>query len=196
MGKISNKKLRKKKRKNGCLMYVLLIVFVAVGIFYGVRICKDILFPVNYEEYVTKYANEYELDKYLVMAVIKTESDFIPDAHSGKATGLMQLTDDTGKWVADKMGVKYSKDSLKNPEKNIKLGCYYLKYLINYYQSIDVALAAYNGGMGNVDKWLKTKKYSDDGKTLKYIPFKETREYVEKVNKHWNKYKQMYGKDE
>lgn len=195
MGKISIKKRRKQKRKSGCLIYLLLVVLIVAGVFYGIRICKDILFPVDYEEIVTKYSNEYELDKYLVMAVIKTESGFIPDASSGKAMGLMQLTDDTGRWVSDKLKIKYNSTDLNNPEKNIRLGCYYLKYLMDYYQSIDVALAAYNGGMGNVDKWLKDKRYSDDGKSLKNIPFIETREYVQKVNKHWNKYKDMYGKE-
>jgi len=193
MGKISTKKRRNKKP--GFLIYLILVMLVAAGSFYGVKLCKNILFPMDYEEVVTKYANENELDKYLVMAVIKTESDFIPDAHSGKATGLMQLTDDTGKWVARKLNIRYSNADLKNPERNIRLGCYYLKYLIKHYKNTDVALAAYNGGMGNVDKWLKDEKYSDDGKSLKNIPFKETREYVEKVNKHWDKYKNMYGKE-
>ena len=193
MGKISTKKRRNKR--HGFLIFVVLCTLVAAGCFYGINLCKNILFPMDYEEAITKYANENELDKYLVMAVIKTESNFIPDAHSGKATGLMQITDDTGKWVARKLNIRYSNADLKNPERNIRLGCYYLKYLIKHYENTDVALAAYNGGMGNVDKWLKDKKYSDDGKSLRNIPFKETKEYVQKVNKHWNKYKNMYGKE-
>lgn len=171
----------------------LLIAIMSIGTYYGVLLCKSILFPDSYSEYIEKYASENGLDKYLVMAVIKTESDFIPDAHSGKATGLMQLTDDTGNWVAERMNIK--KINLKDPELNVKLGCYYLKYLIMHYDSIDTALAAYNGGMGNVDKWLKNKKYSSDGVNLKSIPFKETSDYVKKVKKNYEKYKEMYGKE-
>lgn len=131
------------------------------------------------------------------MAIIKAESNFIEDAHSGKASGLMQLTDETAKWIADKLGKDTEEVNLNNPRDNIQLGCYYIRYLINYYDgNVDVALAAYNGGMGNVDRWLGDKKYSDDGKTLKNIPFKETREYVKKVNNETLVYEKMMSKEE
>ena len=130
------------------------------------------------------------------MAIIKAESNFIEDAHSGKASGLMQLTDETAKWIADKLGKDTEEVNLNNPRDNIQLGCYYIRYLINYYDgNVDVALAAYNGGMGNVDRWLGDKKYSDDGKTLKNIPFKETREYVKKVNSETLVYEKMMSKE-
>lgn len=165
------------------------------GIKVGMHTCKTLLFPLAYEDIITKYSNDNKLDKYLVMAVIKTESNFIPDAHSGKAAGLMQLTEETAKWVSDKMDIDYSKIELNNPKDNIRLGCYYLRYLIDLYDgNIDVALAAYNGGLGNVNKWLSDTRYSSDGVDLDKIPFKETREYVKKVNKQWVHYKKMYDK--
>ena len=74
------------------------------------------------------------------------------------------------------------------------MGCYYLSYLINRYNDVDVALAAYNGGMGNVDKWLANPEYSSDGKTLSSIPFPETEKYVERVNKYEKIYKWWYSK--
>ena len=145
---------------------------------------------------MTKYAQEYELEPHFVMAIIKAESNFIEDAHSGKASGLMQLTDETANWVADKLGKDTKEINLNNPRDNIELGCYYIRYLINYYEgNVDVALAAYNGGMGNVDKWLENKKYSDDGKSLKDIPFKETREYVKKVNNETAVYEKMMSNE-
>lgn len=189
-------KRRKKKKGAGCVITLIAAFCIGAGGMYaGTRICKQLLFPMDYEEYISRYSSYNELDNYLVMAVIKTESNFVPDAHSGKATGLMQLTNDTGAWTASKMNLDYADIDLKNPEQNIMLGCYYLKYLIEHYKNTDVALAAYNGGMGNVDKWLKDERYSRDKKTLCYIPFKETREYVQRVNAQWKRYRELYGKE-
>lgn len=151
------------------------------------------IYPVRYYEYINKYSNKYDLDEYLVMAVIKAESNYIHDAHSGYARGLMQLTDETAAWISKKIDLEFSEDDLEDPETNIRMGCYYLNYLISHYNSnIDVALAAYNAGMGNVKKWLDNPEYSPDGKNLSYIPFKETRNYVKKVNEYKETYKKLY----
>jgi soluble lytic murein transglycosylase len=124
------------------------------------------------------------------MAVIKQESNFVPEAHSGVAGGLMQLTQETAQWNANELGI--TDFDYMDPETNIELGCHYLKYLIKHYGNVDTALAAYNGGMGNVDAWLADKTYSSDGKTLDNIPFAETRNYVVKVNEYWAHYKELY----
>lgn len=155
---------------------------------------KSLFFPSAYQDLIHKYADKYDIDEYLVMAVIKTESNFVADAHSGKASGLMQLTDETAEWVCKMLDIDEKRIDLFKPSDNIRLGCFYLKYLIdNYNGNIDVALAAYNGGPGNVNRWLLNKKYSQNGKDLDYIPFEETREYVVRVNRHWEKYKEIYG---
>ena len=165
---------------------------MGVMVWVGVKTCKNLLYPFEYQEIVVKYANDNDLDHALVMAVIKTESNFVNDARSGKATGLMQLTDETAEWMAKKIDIKPKSVDLTDPHDNIKLGCYYLRYLIDYYDgNIDVALAAYNGGMGNVDEWLENDKYSSDGKNLTYIPFKETRQYVSKVKNEQKVYEKM-----
>lgn len=170
---------------------------MAFAVRIGVITCKNLLYPFDYQDIIVKYSNEYNLDEALVMAVIKTESNFVHDAHSGKASGLMQLTDETADWVCKRLDVKRESVELMNPKDNIRLGCYYLSYLIKYYDgNIDVALAAYNGGPGNVDKWLKNKEYSSDGINLKYIPFKETREYVQKVNSQKVIYEKMISGEE
>ena len=154
---------------------------------------ENILYPEAYSDSVNRYALQYGLDRNLVFGVIKTESNFVRDAHSGKAMGLMQLTDDTAEWVCRRIDVNVDAIDLAAPDDNIRLGCFYLAYLIQKYdENIDVALAAYNAGPANVDRWLSDKKYSDDGKTLKSIPYKETREYVTKVNKQWKKYDEIY----
>ncbi|MCX7714181.1 MAG: lytic transglycosylase domain-containing protein [Clostridia bacterium] len=178
------------------MRFVLLTVVVILGIV-ALKSCIDTInrmrYPLRHVEYIDKYSKEYGLDRYLVMGVIKAESNYIHDAHSGVARGLMQITDDTAKWIAGKMGLEFKADDIEDPETNIKMGCFYLSYLIAYYKNIDVALAAYNGGMGNVDKWLANKKYSADGKTLFKIPFAETEKYVERVNKYMKIYKKIYG---
>ena len=175
-------------------MCVVLAVFMVK---IGITTCKNLLYPNAYEDLVVKYANDNDLEHALIMAVIKTESNFVEDSHSGVASVLMQLTDETARWIAKKMDIDPEKIDLNNPKDNIMLGCYYLRYLIDYYNgNIDVALAAYNGGMGNVDKWLKNKEYSEDGKNLTYIPFKETREYVKKVNIQREVYRKLLSRGE
>ena len=172
------------------ILALIAVVVAFIGIKSGYHVGKQASYPVAYSEYIVKYAHEYDLDPYLVMAVIKVESNFVPEAESAYAAGLMQLTEDTAEWNAKEMELKDY--DYKDPETNIRIGCHYLKYLIRKYENIDTALAAYNGGMGNVSKWLNDKRYSDDGVTLKYIPFSETRHYVKKVNESWQKYKELY----
>lgn len=170
-----------------------LAIFIVFFSGIGEKLYKNLLYPTAYPDIISKYSYENELDKYLVMAVIKSESNFIPDAHSGKASGLMQLTDNTAEWVCRRLGIEAEEIDLFNPEDNIKLGCSYLRYLIDKYDGdTDLALAAYNAGPSNVDSWLKDNEYSKNGRDLHYIPFKETREYVKKVNKQWHKYKEFY----
>ncbi len=148
--------------------------------------------PLKYEGYIEKYSGEYGLDKYLVMGVINAESSFDHEAHSGVARGLMQLTEDTAKWIAGEIGIEYYEDIEENPEQNIKMGCYYLSYLIERYENVQTALAAYNAGMGNVTKWLDDKKYSADGKSLEEIPYGETERYVRRVKLLEGIYRKVY----
>ena len=168
----------------------LAIIGVVVGTREGMDIAQRTKYPIAYGGLITHYAGENDLDPFLVMAVIHVESNFIPEAQSHVAYGLMQLTYETAEWVANDMKVTYDYD-IADPETSINFGCYYLRHLINIYENIDTALAAYNAGMGNVNSWLSDKQYSDDGVTLKVqnIPFPETRSYVEKVNASWEYYR-------
>ena len=167
-----------------------LILLVNAGIKAVYRI-----FPLDYADYIEKYSNEYRLDKYMVAGVIYAESGFDNTAHSGLARGLMQMTDKTADWVAEKLGIKYDYDMAENPEINIKMGCYYLSCLIEKYQNNETALAAYNAGMGNVSKWLEDTRYSKDGKTLLNIPYAETEKYVKRVKIFTNIYEKLYAKN-
>lgn len=187
-------KRRKKRRKQlirNLSLFALVIgltVLGVIGVKSGLEMCREIKYPVQYSEYITKYAKENDLDPYLVIAVIKQESNFIADARSPYAGGLMQLTEETAADYAKKMGL--SNYNYMDPETNIQIGCFVLRSLIDRYEYTDTALAAYNAGIGNVDSWLSNSQYSNDGETLSYIPFPETRHYVEKVNNYVISYKE------
>lgn len=157
------------------------------------------IYPLRYEALILEYAGEYGLDPYLVCAVIWVESKFDEAATSHKgARGLMQIIPSTGQWAAQKLGIEgYSEDSLYDPEINIRIGCWYLDNLRDHFNgNMDLALAAYNGGSGNVEKWLRDSRYSKDGRKLDNIPFKETRDFVARVWSAYDKYKRLYSIDD
>lgn len=196
-----------KRHKSGCnlgcfgfiVFLVCLVYFVyAFGGPYLEKLSlkiKQIQYPIKYENIVEEYSKEYNLDKYLVYGIIRTESKFDCYATSNVgAKGLMQITSETGADCARKLGIRgYDESSLFDPEVNIRIGCYYLSYLIGHYRSEETAIAAYNGGMGNVNSWLKDLRYSDGKGNLKNIPFKETRNYVTRVLDAEQKYKSIYS---
>lgn len=153
----------------------------------GAKVGEKIKYPVSYSSYITRYAHENDLDPYLVIAVIKQESNFVADARSPYAGGLMQLTEVTADEYAGKLGL--TNYNYMDPETNVKIGCYVLSCLIEKYDCVDTALAAYNAGVGNVDGWLKNPDYSTDGKTLYKIPYSETKHYIEKINGYYEEYK-------
>ncbi len=151
-------------------------------------------FPFNHAEAIAKYSKMYNVDPIMVSAVIKTESNFDVDAKSKKnAYGLMQITPDTARWIADKMNMdNFSLDMLTDSDTNIKMGCWYLSNLNKEFNNNDLALAAYNAGRGNVQKWLKDPQYSKDGVSLTNIPFPETDRYITKVKLYYKIYKFLY----
>lgn len=176
---------------------VLALLIIIVGLIANYKSILKIFYPAKYSDYIVKYSNEYNLDPYFVTAVIKAESNFNVNAKSNKnAYGLMQITPDTAMWVASKMKMKnFTEQSLYNPDINIRMGCWYLNDLKTEFDgNLELVLAAYNGGRGNVEKWLKSSGHSEDGKNLKYIPFPETDKYIKKVKVNYNIYKFLYGK--
>lgn len=178
------------------IIFILLITLVSI-LAINIKPIGRYIFKIKYVNYIDSNSAANNIDPLLVAAVIKVESNFKPYAESGKnAHGLMQITDSTAKWAAGEMKVEYlGHENLYDAEYNIKMGCWYLKELNTEFNSNTIlVLAAYNGGRGNVQKWLKDSNNSSDGITLKYIPFKETDKYVKKVRTYYNIYKFLYSK--
>jgi len=160
----------------------------------------QLAYPRGFWSYVLKYSVEYNLDPYLVLAVIREESRFNPKTVSwARAHGLMQIIPSTARGIARFIGIRpYYLYRLFEPETNIKMGCYYLSQLIKRFNGNPyLALAGYNGGPMRVKAWLSRWKrengqYLDIDEFVESIPFKETRRYVKKVMKSYNEYKRIY----
>ena len=173
----------------------LLIALVAIILIIIVVICINklmikILYKKDYSEYVSKYSQEYGVDENLIYALIKAESNFETKAVSNKsAQGLMQLMPSTAEEVADKNGIELTEQNILEPETNINIGTKYISTLLEKYECIEVALAAYNAGIGNVDKWIENGVIKADGSDIENIPFKETNTYVRKIMRDYKIYK-------
>ncbi len=154
------------------------------------KLMIKILYQKKYEEYVSKYSKEYQIDEELIYALIKVESHFKPNAIStSNAKGLMQLMYSTAKEVANKIGIEITEENILTPEINIQIGTKYISDLLDKYNNIELALAAYNAGSGNVDKWIKNGIIKSDGSDAENIPFKETNTYVRKIIRDYKIYK-------
>ena len=196
MGRV-NRSGKKSGSKKVVVLVICIILAVAV-VLGGLYVFGDLgwqkKYPLEYEDTIVKYANEYNLDPYFVAAVINTESGFDAEASSNRgAMGLMQVMPETGEWIAGKLGIdNFSSDMLLDPETNIRMGCWYLDFLGERFSGEEVIMAAYNAGHGKVQQWLEDPQYSSDGKTLDNIPFEETDNYVKKVTKAYEEYKKHY----
>lgn len=182
-----------RRRSRISLRPVLFLLLVLLLVFGAGRAARA-FYPVFYQEIIFHYAREYNLDPYLIAAIIKTESNFNPRAVSPKgALGLMQVMPKTGQWVAEEMGqAVFDPEQLFDPETNIRFGAWYLADLSREFQGDPVlVLAAYNGGRSNVKKWL-----AGEGRTriknIDRVPFPETRQFIRKVLWNYKVYKFLY----
>ncbi len=178
-----------KNRKVWTVLCLILVIAAAITFRVGI----DKYFPLEHEELIKKYSEEfslkdYGLDEYHIAAVICTESRFNEKAESNKgAVGLMQILPDTGAWAAEKIGMDdYDADRLWEPEVNIRLGCWYLSYLCDMFDGdLQKVFAAYNAGPGNVKEWI------EDGKLVN-IEHAETENYLIRIEKRYEIYKKLY----
>jgi soluble lytic murein transglycosylase len=145
---------------------------------------REITLPLRHEDIIRQQAREKGLDPALVAAVIYAESHFRDGQTSpAGALGLMQLTPETARYIARKSGgTAFVVGDLATPQVNIAYGTYYLRYLLRRYDGNEAfALAAYNAGEGNVDRWIASARAHDRGLTIEAIPYAETRAYVTRV---------------
>lgn len=176
---------------------VLGFIVLAIGIFfaivYGLISYQTSRTQISYQDQIYEYSEKYNVDPLLTASIIKVESDFDNNAQSHQgAHGLMQLLEDTAKHSADVVGIDYYPEKLNDVDYNLDLGVGYFDYLYRYYNNRDLALAAYNGGVGNVDSWIKEGTLDKDNPDPLKIPFEETRQYVTKVNANYEVMKKFY----
>ena len=152
--------------------------------------------PLQYTEYVEKYADEYKVPYPICYAVIKTESGFNSAAVSpAGAIGLMQITPATFSYLCEKTGDEYESGMLYDPETNIRYGIFYLSMLYERFGVWETAFAAYNCGPTRVAEWIAEGR-ADEGGRLTEIPIAETAAYVVKVRKAIEKYQELYFTEE
>ena len=153
-------------------------------------------YPQKYSEYVTYYADKYQLDPLMLYSVIRTESGFDPKAQSGVgARGLMQITEETFEWIKSKIAPTEALvfEDLYDPETNIRFGSFYFaRCLERYNYDLSTAAAAYHSGWGTVDRLLSDPQYSEDGEILNVFPYNQMQRYVEKINKSYSAYQKVY----
>ena len=188
-----NERLKNKKILVCGLIILILIVFLIV---FKNKI-QRIFYPKSYEEFVSMYSDEYGVDENLVFAVIKAESNFQEDAVSHKdALGLMQIMKETAEDVARKYNIEIdfnnSEKEILNVQNNIKIGTKYLAVLLEKYKNKEVAVAAYNAGIGTVDNWIEKEIIKSDGSDIENIPYKETNNYVRKILRNYKIYQDLY----
>jgi soluble lytic murein transglycosylase len=157
---------------------------------------REITLPLRHEDIIRQQAHDKGLDPALIAAVIYAESHFRDGQVSAAgAQGLMQLTPATARYIAHKSGgTQFVVDDLGTPQVNIAYGAYYLRYLLRRYDGhVDFALAAYNAGEGNVDRWISAARAHQRALTVTAIPYSETRAYVQRVLMVRGQYRRSYS---
>lgn len=181
------------------LIFLVMCVFI-IGILLKESNVYDLIrkqiYKQEYSEYVNKYAEINEIDPMWIYAIIKVESNFNKNAISSSgAKGLMQLMDSTALEIAQNLNLDgFESEMLYEPEINIMLGTRYFDILLDKYnQNYYLAVAAYNGGIGNVDDWINKGIINKEGSNIENIPYKETNNYVRKIIRDYKIYQELYN---
>jgi soluble lytic murein transglycosylase len=181
------------------LLLVLGLVAVALGVVLAMPLLRktinELTLPLAYQDVIRHQSAEKHLDPALIAAVIYAETKFDPRASPAGAEGLMQIMPATAEFLARRSGATtFTVADLATPRVNIAYGSYYLRYLLDeYHDSLTLALAAYNGGETNVDRWLAAARARGAPFTVQDIPFPETRAYVLRVLSAERDYRQNYA---
>src|SRR5947207_4377135 len=144
---------------------------------------RKLALPLSHAEVIRQQAAEKHINPALIAAVIYAESKFDPRKSPAGAEGLMQILPETAYFIAHLSGGShFTASDLATPSVNVAYGSYYLRYLLDHYSGNELlAVAAYNGGITNVDNWVSRAREEGHALTVTAIPFPETREYVRRV---------------
>ena len=155
----------------------------------------QIIFPLTYWDSIKRQAAVYELDPYVIAALIAQESTFDPEAHSAaNAYGLMQIVPATGRRLAVALGIRRFRTSmLTNGETNIRLGTLYFKRLVQQFGGTHYALASYNAGENRVVRWKAERPGMPQEEFIDDIPFPETANYVKRILGTAEDYRRLYA---
>ena len=170
-----------------------IIVIVAVGPL-GEAV-REITLPLRHDDIIRQQARDKDLDPALIAAVIYEESKFRDQTSHAGARGLMQITPQTAEYIARKSGgTQFEQGDLATPQINIAYGSFYLRYLLDRYDGNDeLAVAAYNAGETNVNRWVHEAGGAEGFDKVEDIPFAETRSYVDDVLERRQEYRDHYA---
>jgi soluble lytic murein transglycosylase len=183
-------------RRRVALLVGALVVFVAVIGTVLPRLDKavqEVTLPLRHDDIIRQQAEDKNVDASLIAAVIYAESRFRDQTSHAGARGLMQLTPQTAAEIAERSGgTQFVEADLATPQVNISYGSWYLAWLLRHYGDNEMlAVAAYNAGTGNVDRWIAR----DPGLDREDIPFPETRAYVNRVLRARDAYRREYRRE-
>lgn len=182
--------LRKKR-----VFALLLICFVLV-LFMNSSFIGRKLYPIYFQQEIKQSAAKYNIDPFLIAAIIRVETNYKHHLESSKgALGLMQLMPDTAEWIVESTNLgPHTQEDLLKVDININLGSWYLSWLTKHYNgNLIYAIAAYNAGQGNVNKWKQNEVWDGSQEHIDQIPFGETRHYVHRVIYYYEKYTKLYS---
>jgi soluble lytic murein transglycosylase len=161
----------------------------------GDALREAITLPLKHDDIIRQQAADKDLDPALIAAVINEESRFRDQTSHAGARGLMQITPETADFIARRSGgTRFVQEDLADPQINIAYGSYFLRYLIDHYDGNEaLAVAAYNAGQTNVDRWVRRAGGPEAFDSARHIPFPETRAYVENVAASREQYREHYA---
>jgi soluble lytic murein transglycosylase len=175
---------------------VLFVGFLLVKPLFN-KAVNELTLPLHHQDIIRQQAHKKNLDPALIAAVIYAESKFDPRPSPAGAQGLMQILPQTAEFLAHRSGATtFTTADLATPQVNIAYGSYYLRYLLDEYRGRTLlALAAYNGGEANVNRWIADARSQGHSLTVDDIPFAETRAYVVKVLQKQQDYRRTYASE-
>ena len=154
-------------------------------------------YALPFQPAIRHWSDSAGIDPMLVAGLVRQESAFSPEAHSGaNAFGLMQLLPSTARKLAKQAKIRYAHARLTEPDYNVRLGTLYVSNLLKQFGNVESVLAAYNAGEDRVTSWTAGQNYREPAEFVESIPFTETRQYVQIVTRNADIYRRLYGTED